>query len=168
LRYLTGFMYIIFVCIAAYGVVSRALTMYDELEFTARSVLTAIFYQPYWFLYSIVDQEKSHLDDIISNGTSSEAVAEATVTHVLLAFHMLFINILILNLLIAVFNFTINEVQDKNEYIWRYQKYELIREYFEKPLFTFPPLSLLAYIGWIINAVIFQGTTFRVFSEYND
>ncbi|CAF4184066.1 unnamed protein product, partial [Rotaria sp. Silwood2] len=163
LRYLTGFMYIIFVCIAAYGVVSRALTMYDELEFTARSVLTAIFYQPYWFLYSIVDQEKSHLDDIISNGTSSEAVAEATVTHVLLAFHMLFINILILNLLIAVFNFTINEVQDKNEYIWRYQKYELIREYFEKPLFTFPPLSLLAYIGWIINAVIFQGTTFRVF-----
>ncbi|CAF1528136.1 unnamed protein product [Rotaria sp. Silwood1] len=151
LRYLTAFIYIIFVCIAAYGVVSRALTMYSELEFTAKSVFSAVFYQPYWFLYSIVDQEISNLDDIISNATSSEAVAEATVTHVLLACHMLFINILILNLLIAVFNFSINEVQDKNEYIWRYQRYELIREYFEKPLFAFPPLSLFAYIGWFIK-----------------
>jgi hypothetical protein len=40
--------------------------------------------------------------ELISNDTSS-LVAEATATHVLLAFHMLFINILILNLLIAVF-----------------------------------------------------------------
>ncbi|CAF4168433.1 unnamed protein product [Rotaria sordida] len=139
--------------------------MYAELEFTARSIFTAVFYQPYWFLYSIVDEEKSNLDNIISNATSSEAVIEATVTHVLLACHMLFINILILNLLIAVFNFSINEVQDKNEYIWRYQRYELIREYFEKPLFAFPPLSLLAYIGWFISAVIFRGTTFR-FSQF--
>ncbi|CAF1001217.1 unnamed protein product [Rotaria sordida] len=166
LGYLTAFIYIIFVCIAAYGVVSRALTMYAELEFTARSIFTAVFYQPYWFLYSIVEEEKSNLDYIISNATSSERVAEATVTHVLLACHMLFINILILNLLIAVFNFSINEVHDKNEYIWRYQRYELIREYFEKPLFAFPPLSLLAYIGWFISAVICRGTTFRFSQLY--
>jgi len=40
--------------------------------------------------------------EIIHNGTGA-VVAEATATHVLLAFHMLFINILLLNLLIAVF-----------------------------------------------------------------
>ncbi|CAF4975808.1 unnamed protein product [Rotaria sp. Silwood1] len=45
---------------------------------------------------------------------------------------------------IAKLSFTINEVQDKNEYFWRYQRYELIREYFQKPTFAFPPLSLLA------------------------
>lgn len=55
-------MYVIFVCIAAYGVVSRALTMYGQLEFTAKSVFEAVFYQPYWFLYSIVDDERTHLD----------------------------------------------------------------------------------------------------------
>ncbi len=55
-------MYIIFVCIAAYGVVSRALIMYNTLEFTAKSIFTAIFYQPYWFLYSIVESEKNTLD----------------------------------------------------------------------------------------------------------
>ncbi|CAF1230726.1 unnamed protein product [Rotaria sordida] len=62
LRYLTAFMYVIFVCIAAYGVVSRALTMYGDIEFTAKSVFTAVFYRPYWFLHSIVDQEKTNLD----------------------------------------------------------------------------------------------------------
>ena len=41
--------------------------------------------------------------DIIQTGSGS-AAAEATATHVILAFHMLFINILILNLLIAVFS----------------------------------------------------------------
>ena len=55
-------MYIIFVCIAAYGVVSRALTMYGEIEFTAKSIFTAVFYQPYWLLYAIADTEKSNLD----------------------------------------------------------------------------------------------------------
>ncbi|CAF1336004.1 unnamed protein product [Rotaria sordida] len=63
-------------------------------------------------------------------------------------------------------SFSINEVHDKNEYIWRYQRYELIREYFEKPLFAFPPLSLLAYIGWFISAVICRGTTFRCSQLY--
>jgi len=38
-------------------------------------------------------------------------VAEATATHVLLAFHMLFINILLLNLLIAVFAYVLMEVK---------------------------------------------------------
>ncbi len=40
--------------------------------------------------------------ELIDNNTGSIA-AEATATNVLLAFHMLFINILLLNLLIAVF-----------------------------------------------------------------
>lgn len=42
---------------------------------------------------------------IISNNTSADLVAGATATHVLLAFHMLFINLLLLNLLIAVFTY---------------------------------------------------------------
>jgi membrane-associated protease RseP (regulator of RpoE activity) len=40
---------------------------------------------------------------ISSDSNSADQRIEATVTHILLAFHMLFINILILNLLIAVF-----------------------------------------------------------------
>jgi hypothetical protein len=57
-----GFVYIIFVCIAAYGIVSRSLTMYNSIEFTAQNLSSAIFYRPYWFLYAVVDDEKSDLD----------------------------------------------------------------------------------------------------------
>ena len=124
MRDLIGIIYIIFVCIVAYGVVSRALTMYSSIEFTVRGIVTAVFYQPYWFLYSLVEDEKRILDGklaisakwkglfkrhvpfqdiIVSNTSSVDEIAEATVNHVLLAFHMLFINILLLSLLIAMF-----------------------------------------------------------------
>jgi hypothetical protein len=62
-------------------------------------------------------------------------------------------------------SFSIQYVQDKNEYYWRYQRYELVKEYFEKPMLAFPPFSLLAYIGLLIQVYIFQGTTCRVFSK---
>lgn len=64
MRDLFSILYIIFVCIAAYGVVSRSLTMYENLEFTARDVFTAVFYQPYWLLYSDVDDERQDLDGL--------------------------------------------------------------------------------------------------------
>ena len=59
---LVAFIFIIFVCIAAYGVVSTALTAYSSVDFTAQNISSAVFYRPYWFLYSIVDDEKKKLD----------------------------------------------------------------------------------------------------------
>lgn len=105
-----------------YGVVSRALTFNNTLDFTFRSVFTVVIYQPYWFLYSMVDDEKKKLDGrfyhlcpgeaksvslvgIISNATTAEEVSETIVNLSLLVFHMLIINILMLNLLIAVFKY---------------------------------------------------------------
>ncbi len=67
-----------------------------------------------------------------------------------------------------IFSFSINDVQEKNEFFWRYQRYELICDYFQKPLFAYPPLSFLAYIGWLIYVFVFHGTTFRVFSKYHE
>jgi hypothetical protein len=36
--------------------------MYSSIEFTAQNMSSAILYVPYWFLYGIVDDEKSKLD----------------------------------------------------------------------------------------------------------
>jgi hypothetical protein len=109
----------IFIAIAAYGVVSRSLISYRKVPFTGRGILSEIFYEPYWFIYGSVS-DKEILDRkccfisleliysylIYTDRTKNETGdnnAEATATHVLLAFHMLFINILLLNLLVAVF-----------------------------------------------------------------
>ncbi|CAF2077519.1 unnamed protein product [Rotaria magnacalcarata] len=111
-----------------------------------------------------------HFDDrsgiISSNTSSANEIAEAKVTHVLLAFHMLFVNILMLSLLIAMFNFSIMDVQDKNEYFWRYQRYELVREYFEKPSFNYPPCSLLVYMFLFIRFLKrARQTRYRIFKR---
>lgn len=62
MRDLIGFLCLIFVCITAYGVVSRAIFMYDQMRFTALSIFTEVFYRPYWFLYSIIEEETAALD----------------------------------------------------------------------------------------------------------
>ncbi|CAF1153400.1 unnamed protein product [Adineta steineri] len=151
LRDLAAFFYMIFIAVAAYGVVSRALILYQQIPFTGSDIFRSIFYEPYWFIYGDVS-DKDLLDQIISNGTQS-LVAEATATHVLLAFHMLFINILILNLLIAVFTDTIDKVKENTEFYWRSQRYSFIREYFEQPPCAYPPLIIFSHIALLIHYI---------------
>ncbi|CAF1439974.1 unnamed protein product [Rotaria sp. Silwood1] len=147
LRDLFAFFYMIFIAIAAYGVVSRALILYKQVEFTGRGIFSQIFYAPYWFIHGEFS-DKELLDELISNDTNSTTgvIAEATVTHVLLAFHILFINILLLNLLIAVFTNTIGKVQENTNFYWRYQRYWFIREYFQRLPLSYPPLIIIPHI----------------------
>ncbi|CAF3904829.1 unnamed protein product [Rotaria sordida] len=140
--------------IAAYGVVSRALIFYRQVPFTGRGILTEIFYEPYWFIHGEFS-DKDLLDERIKNGTNAGGggAAEATATHVLLAFHMLFINILLLNLLVAVFADSIGKVQENTEFYWRYQRYSFVREYFEYLPLSYPPLIIISHILLIILTI---------------
>ena len=54
----------IFIAVAAYGVVSRALILYKRVPFTSSGILSQIFYEPYWFMYGEVS-DKDLLDGII-------------------------------------------------------------------------------------------------------
>ncbi|UJR07511.1 hypothetical protein I4U23_011800 [Adineta vaga] len=151
LKDLFAFVYMIFIAIAAYGVVSRAMILYKQVPFTLHSIFKEIFYEPYWFIYGEVS-DKELLDNKIATDENSSA-AEATATHVLLAFHMLFINILILNLLIAVFTRTIDQIQDNTEFYWRYQRYSFVREYFERPPLAYPPLIVFTHIIFLCRSL---------------
>ena len=51
----------IFIAIAAYGVVSRSLILYKEIQFTGQGIFSNIFYEPYWFIYGEVS-DKDLLD----------------------------------------------------------------------------------------------------------
>ncbi|CAF3987348.1 unnamed protein product, partial [Rotaria sp. Silwood2] len=154
LRDLFAFVYMIFIAIAAYGVVSRALIHYKQVPFTGRGIFSEIFYEPYWFIHGEFS-DKDLLDERIKNGTNDGGggVAEATATHVLLGFHMLFINILLLNLLVAVFADSIGKVQANTEFYWRYQRYSFVREYFEHLPLSYPPLIIVSHIILIILTI---------------
>jgi len=62
MRDLLGFLYVALICIAAYGVASRAMIKRSDMTFTAQSIFENIFYVPYWFLYADADDEKKTLD----------------------------------------------------------------------------------------------------------
>lgn len=51
----------IFIAISAYGVVSRAMILYNQVPFTGRGIFSEIFYEPYWFIYGDVS-DKALLD----------------------------------------------------------------------------------------------------------
>ncbi|CAF2084429.1 unnamed protein product [Rotaria magnacalcarata] len=156
LRDLFAFVYMIYITMSAYIVVSRALILYKQVPFTGRrGHFSEILYVPYWFIYGDVS-DKYLLDERSLGGSNiiSRTITEVTTTHVLLAFHMLFINILLLNLFIAVFADSIAKVQENTEFYWCYQRYSFVREYFERFPLTY---SLLI----IISQIIFLTLTIR-------
>ncbi|CAF1027358.1 unnamed protein product [Adineta ricciae] len=57
-------------------------------------------------------------------------------------------NILLLNVLIALFNVTIQNVQEQSHDLWRYQRFSIVSEYCRKTLLQ-PPFNIVYYIFMI-------------------
>ncbi|CAM4890296.1 unnamed protein product [Rotaria socialis] len=55
-RDLAAFLYVIFVFITAYGVVSRSMIMHNQVEFSIHGIFSGIFYTPYSFLFGGSDK----------------------------------------------------------------------------------------------------------------
>ncbi|CAF3112137.1 unnamed protein product [Rotaria sp. Silwood2] len=146
------FTYIILIAMIAYGVTSRAMYKYNEdidndtLTFDGRSVFRHILYPSYYLMYGSTDKELEALD---RNRNLSTSIA----TQILLAFHMLFVNILLINLLIAMFSYTFESVQSQTDRVWRYERYSFIREYFDRPP-LFPPFIILTHLIELIKLLI--------------
>ncbi|CAF1134485.1 unnamed protein product [Rotaria sp. Silwood1] len=146
------FTYIILIAMIAYGVASRAMYKYNEdidnntLTFDGRSVFRHILYPSYYLMYGSTENELEALDRNRDLGTS-------IATQILLAFHMLFVNILLINLLIAMFSYTFESVQNQTDHVWRYERYSFIREYFDRPP-LFPPFIIITHLIEFIKFLI--------------
>lgn len=151
----------------AYGVASRSIAFYGTFEFTGRNVLHYVFYPVYYLLYTNLSGELNNLEGLDGRAAlffwQRHSVLEAmpasrsVATHILLAFHMLLINILLVNLLIAMFKWvrtelfgllcfsfskSFQDVQSVQSDIWNYQQYAVVREYYDRPP-LFIPLSTI-------------------------
>ncbi|CAF4840745.1 unnamed protein product [Rotaria socialis] len=106
LKDLAFFMCIIAIVMTGYGVASRAMVYYPNanrfnetgisIAFNGRDIFRQIAYPVYYLMYGEFGTE---LDDLDNNRDEAWSIS----THVLLAVHMLFVNILLTNLLIAMF-----------------------------------------------------------------
>ena len=64
----------------------------------------------------------------------------------LLMIYVLITNILLVNLLVATFTSTFDKIKSASDVIWKYQKYELIKEYQDRPIL--PPPFIFLWQVW--------------------
>ncbi|CAF4055197.1 unnamed protein product, partial [Adineta steineri] len=144
LKDLLFFMCIIAIVMTGYGVASRSMVYYSnptlfndtttDTSFDGRSIFRQIIYPVYYLMYGQMGNE---LTDLQTYPDAAWSIA----TQVLLAIQMLFVNILLTNLLIAMFSKRFDQVYDDTKNIWHSQQYLFTREYYTRSPFL-PPISL--------------------------
>ncbi|XP_052100137.1 transient receptor potential cation channel subfamily M member-like 2 [Mytilus californianus] len=144
LKDLFRFIGILFVFMIGVGVLYHA-NMYPEHEDMWSSVnwkywrIWKIINIPYWQIYGDAMLEKfeeksnmpcTTIQSVWENNPDMERCNEYDwVLTVIAALYMLISNLLLVNLLIAVFSYRFGRVQENSEKLWRYMRYEVIMDY---------------------------------------
>ncbi|XP_064548260.1 transient receptor potential cation channel trpm isoform X11 [Drosophila montana] len=142
------FVVLLAVVLMSFGV-SRQAILYPNNEPTWR-LIREVTYQPYFMLYGEV-----FADDIDppcgEDPRQPACVTGHWVTPITMSMYLLIANILLINLLIAVFNNIFNEVNSVSHQVWMFQRFTVVMEYQQKPVLP-PPFiafchfySLLKY-----------------------
>uniref|UniRef100_A0A8C5GU39 Transient receptor potential cation channel, subfamily M, member 1b n=1 Tax=Gouania willdenowi TaxID=441366 RepID=A0A8C5GU39_GOUWI len=147
------FVVIMLVVLMSFGVARQAILHPDE-EPTWR-LARNIFYMPYWMIYGEVFADSidppcgEHLYD--EDGKKlPPCIPGAWLTPAIMACYLLVANILLVNLLIAVFNNTFFEVKSISNQVWKFQRYQLIMTFHDRPLLP-PPLIIFSHLYILFN-----------------
>ncbi|KAL3836759.1 hypothetical protein ACJMK2_022176, partial [Sinanodonta woodiana] len=146
------FFMILVVFIVAYGIASHSI-LFPHTEPSLETFIE-IFRRPYWNIYGelMLDTIAGSADctndpELYKTGSYYRCPTESGqyVVPLMLGAYMLMCNILLLNLLIAMFSFTFENVQKNSYLFWSFQQYSLINEYANRPILA-PPLIILEHL----------------------
>ncbi|XP_074522579.1 transient receptor potential cation channel subfamily M member 1a [Halichoeres trimaculatus] len=160
------FVVIMLVVLMSFGVARQAILHPDE-EPTWR-LARNIFYMPYWMIYgevfadSIDRKTRVHIYAMEINPPCGDnmydedgkklppCIPGAWLTPAIMACYLLVANILLVNLLIAVFNNTFFEVKSISNQVWKFQRYQLIMTFHDRPILP-PPLIVFPHIYIVLR-----------------
>uniref|UniRef100_A0A8C8M7S9 Transient receptor potential cation channel, subfamily M, member 1b n=1 Tax=Oncorhynchus tshawytscha TaxID=74940 RepID=A0A8C8M7S9_ONCTS len=138
------FVIIMLVVLMSFGVSRQAILHPDE-EPTWR-LARNIFYMPYWMIYGEVFADSiDPAQDSLCPHLLPPCIPGAWLTPAIMACYLLVANILLVNLLIAVFNNTFMEVKAISNQIWKFQRYQLIMIFHDRPILP-PPLIVFSHL----------------------
>ncbi|XP_064192413.1 transient receptor potential cation channel subfamily M member 1a [Anguilla rostrata] len=162
------FVVIMLVVLMSFGVARQAILHPDE-EPTWR-LARNIFYMPYWMIYgevfadSIDRKTRIHIYAMEINPPCGDnmydedgkklppCIPGAWLTPAIMACYLLVANILLVNLLIAVFNNTFFEVKSISNQVWKFQRYQLIMTFHDRPVLP-PPLIIFSHIYIVLKRI---------------
>ncbi|XP_068596633.1 transient receptor potential cation channel subfamily M member 1-like [Brachionichthys hirsutus] len=154
------FVVIMLVVLMSFGVARQAILHPDE-EPTWR-LARNIFYMPYWMIYGEVFADSIDLYAMEINPPCGDnmydedgkklppCIPGAWLTPAIMACYLLVANILLVNLLIAVFNNTFFEVKSISNQVWKFQRYQLIMTFHDRPILP-PPLIVFPHVFIILK-----------------
>ncbi|XP_039539523.1 transient receptor potential cation channel subfamily M member 2 isoform X2 [Pimephales promelas] len=153
------FMFMLSIWVVAYGVAKQGIMIDNEVRLNW--IVRGAVYDPYLTIFGNfpTDIDITKFDKSSCSLEASDPLKPKCpkmnddglpmfpewLTIIMLCVYLLFANILLLNLLIAIFNYTFQEVQDNTDTIWKFQRYELIKEYHSRPALP-PPFILLSHL----------------------
>ncbi|XP_025081227.1 transient receptor potential cation channel subfamily M member 2-like isoform X2 [Pomacea canaliculata] len=150
-RDLLWFVVILLVFIGAYSIASQAV-LFPNTELSW-SLLYQLPRKAYWQIYGelFLDDIEEGDSNCVTNTTSLDKRCPSDIGRyfvpVLLGIYMLLTNVLLLNLLIAMFSYTFEKVQQNTDIHWKFQRFNLVEEYYCRP-FLPPPLMIVHHM-WL-------------------
>uniref|UniRef100_A0A8C1VD94 Transient receptor potential cation channel, subfamily M, member 3 n=1 Tax=Cyprinus carpio TaxID=7962 RepID=A0A8C1VD94_CYPCA len=146
------FVIIMLVVLMSFGVARQAIL--NPNEDPSWMLARNIFFMPYWMIYGEVFADQIDRKNI----TTEEGVivslppckTGAWIVPAIMACYLLVANILLVNLLIAVFNNTFFEVKSISNQVWKFQRYQLIMTFHERPVLP-PPLIIFSHITMVLK-----------------
>ncbi|KAK6630175.1 hypothetical protein RUM44_005731 [Polyplax serrata] len=141
------FVVLLLVVLMSFGVCRQSiLNPNREASWTS---VKEVFYQPYFMLYGEV-----FADDIDppcgEHPSDSPCPTGRWVTPVVMSIYLLVANILLINLLIAVFNNIFIEVNAVSHQVWMFQRFTVVMEYEQKPGIP-PPWIIISHIFLLVK-----------------
>ncbi|WAR22251.1 TMP2L-like protein [Mya arenaria] len=157
------FIFVVLVFLLAYGIAAQGL-LYSERS-PSWTILRDVFYYPYWQLYGelffdAIGDDGDGCDSDQSMGKCIQGDRDCLTYHwmvpFILAAYLMIGNILLLNLLIAIFSNVFHTVEKNSFEIWKFQMYYLVMEYNQKT-FLAQPLSIFCHaalaLKWLYELV---------------
>ncbi|XP_067842996.1 transient receptor potential cation channel subfamily M member 2-like [Heptranchias perlo] len=161
------FLFLLLLAMVAYGVAKQGILIHNEQRLDW--IFQGVVYQPYQMIFGEIPNDVSYsgfdLSQCSVNGSDpyhpkcpehdggGAPIFPQWITTILLCLYLLFTNILLLNLLIAMFNYTFQVVQDNTDKIWKFQRYPLIEEYYCRPPAP-PPFIIFSHVFLLFELVI--------------
>ena len=146
---LVNFVLILLVVLVGYAVALHAV-LHPETEVNF-GMINGMFHIPYFQIYGEVGVEYEIKADVDKTYASDQSELELDVRNYLglylAGFYLLVTNILLLNLLIAMFNTTYIKIEEKTEFYDVIHKISVLQEYrdcFNLP----PPFVVISYVIW--------------------
>ncbi|XP_074037016.1 transient receptor potential cation channel, subfamily M isoform X5 [Leptinotarsa decemlineata] len=135
------FVVLLLIVLMSFGVSRQAINHPDKEP--SWRIVKEVFLEPYFMLYGEVYADK--IDPECGHSLEEPCQTGRWVTPVIMSIYLLVANILLINLLIAVFNNIFNEVNAVAHQVWMFQRFTGVMEYEQKPLLP-PPFILFCHL----------------------